>query len=369
MSFTRFAIRLFFITALVLFGCYLYTIYSAVCQKAVMTLATGKRYVVHPDLLVSSGLGKGDIGALAKAAHYSLVNPEHKKAYEASLSDTDLVVGIVMPDGTTCAYARSLLLWHQVINDRLSSHTLLVALCPFTDTITCFSSSFYEQAVYFGVSGMVYLGSLVMYDRDTQSLWSAVDGRALVGPMSGFKLDQLPCLLMSWGQWRSAHPETLLVTGSDDMSDYTVDPYCKLYMHAEHNLYGTLFCDDRLSPQTPVVGVVIDDKAVAYPVEKICALGCVHDVVQETPILVTTYGLLYEPKACPIAVFDRRVQGKALYFVDNKGRNEDTSTRSFWDVSGCAYEGPLKGTELKRLPVTCTTWFTWSLFYPNTRIY
>lgn len=369
MSFTRFAIRLFFIIACVLFGCYLYTIYCAVCQKAVMTLATGKRYVVHPDLLVSSGLGKGDIGTLAKAAHYSLVNPEQKKAHEASLPDTDLVVGIVMPDGATCAYARSLLLWHQIINDTLFDHALLIALCPFTDTITCFSSSLYEQAVYFGVSGMVYLGSLVMYDRDTQSLWSAVDGRALVGPMSGFKLDQRPCLSMPWGQWRAAHPNTLLVMGSDDMSDYAVDPYCKLYMHAEHNLYGTLFCDDRLLPQTPVVGVVVDDKAVAYPVEKICALGCVHDVVQETPVLVTTCGQLYVPGAYPIAVFDRLVQGRALYFVDNKGRNEDTSTRSFWNPCGYAYEGPLTGTQLKRLPVTCTTWFTWSLFYPNTRIY
>lgn len=369
MSFTRFALRLFALTTTVIGCCYLYSIYCAIAQTTVMTLATGKRYVVHPDLLVSSGLGKGTIGTSEKAAHYALINPEHIVAHKAPLSDQDLVVGIATSDGSACAYARSLLLWHQVINDTVGNNHIVVTLCPFTDTATCFATLLHGDTMYFGVSGMVYLGSLVLYDRATNSSWSSVDGRALVGPMSGFTLGQIPLVIMTWQQWRSLYPQTSVVAACDDMTDYTFDPYCKLYMHPDYNLYGTLFCDDRLLAQTPIMGVAIDGKAVAYPVEKIGAVRSMQDVIGEIPVLVTGCGFTYSKGAYPIAVFDRRIRNKTGYFIDNHGHLEDTHTRSLWDYQGYAYHGPLKGTQLKRIPATCTTWFTWSLFYPTTRIY
>lgn len=370
MSLTSFGVR-FFILSATLFMCwYLYTIYGALSQTAVMTLSTGKRYVVHPDLLVSSGVGKGEIGTSATYTHHSLVNPEHKTALMApSPDDADLVIGIALPDGSACAYSRSLLLWHQVINDTVGNTRIVITVCPFTDTATCFVASLHGDVIYFGVSGMLYVGSLVIYDRATHSSWSAVEGRALVGPMSGFKLEQLAVMVVPWQQWRSLYPDTSVVSGGDDGTDYTFDPYCKLYMHPEHNLYGTLFSDHRLAAKTPVVGVVVGNTTVAYCVEKICSLGHIQDVINGVPVLVTSCGLPWQEGAYPVVVFDRRVNGSKLSFVVKDGHFEDTQTHSVWNNQGYAYKGPLTGTSLKRLPVTCTTWFTWSLFYPNTRIY
>lgn len=41
-----------------------------------------------------------------------------------------------------------------------------------------------------GVSGALYRDSLVMYDRETGSYWSQIDGKALRGPLTGKKLSR-----------------------------------------------------------------------------------------------------------------------------------------------------------------------------------
>ena len=46
----------------------------------------------------------------------------------------------------------------------------------------------------FGVSGKLYKAALVMYDRQTESLWSQLKGEAIAGPMTGAKLAVLPSL-------------------------------------------------------------------------------------------------------------------------------------------------------------------------------
>ena len=44
----------------------------------------------------------------------------------------------------------------------------------------------------FGVSGKLIMNVLVMYDRQTKSLWSQLLGKAVQGPLKGTELDFLP---------------------------------------------------------------------------------------------------------------------------------------------------------------------------------
>ncbi len=39
-----------------------------------------------------------------------------------------------------------------------------------------------EQTLTFGVSGLLFRDGLVMFDRETDTLWTHVDGQAAVGP-------------------------------------------------------------------------------------------------------------------------------------------------------------------------------------------
>jgi len=61
-------------------------------------------------------------------------------------------------------------------------------------------------ALAFGVSGLLYRDALVMYDRETNTLWSHVDGRALDGPLLGETLEPVPAIHATWTQWNALYP-------------------------------------------------------------------------------------------------------------------------------------------------------------------
>ena len=50
----------------------------------------------------------------------------------------------------------------------------------------------------FGVSGLLYKSNVLMYDKETESLWSQVKNQAVTGPMTGAKLKVLPSSLTAW---------------------------------------------------------------------------------------------------------------------------------------------------------------------------
>ena len=52
-----------------------------------------------------------------------------------------------------------------------------------------------------------------MYDRTTNTLWRQFVGEPAVGALagSGIKLEVLPVVLTTWGDWLTAHPDTTVV--------------------------------------------------------------------------------------------------------------------------------------------------------------
>jgi hypothetical protein len=52
----------------------------------------------------------------------------------------------------------------------------------------------------------LYNGVVTIHDRDTESVWLQVSGQAVKGPLTGKKLQTLPLLDTTWGQWKKLHP-------------------------------------------------------------------------------------------------------------------------------------------------------------------
>jgi len=59
-----------------------------------------------------------------------------------------------------------------------------------------------------GVSGRLMKRNLVMWDQETDSLWSQIRGEALYGKAKGEKLDMLPAVFVGFGTWKKLHPKT-----------------------------------------------------------------------------------------------------------------------------------------------------------------
>ena len=78
----------------------------------------------------------------------------------------------------------------------------------------------------FSVSGALYKRNLLLYDRQTESLWSQLLSEAVSGPLAGTRLSVLPAENTTWGAWKTTHPRTLalsFVTGY--RRNYQLDPY------------------------------------------------------------------------------------------------------------------------------------------------
>jgi hypothetical protein len=87
-----------------------------------------------------------------------------------------------------------------------------------------------DEVLTFGVSGMLYKANVLMYDRQTESLWSQARRAAVTGAMTGAELEVLPSTLTSWRKWRQKHPQTeVLSLDTGYKRNYRQDPYADYY--------------------------------------------------------------------------------------------------------------------------------------------
>lgn len=221
------------------------------------------------------------------------------------------------------------------------------------------------QELTFGVSGKLIMNVLVMFDRETNTLWSQLLGEAVEGQLKGTKLEFVPAVHMKWAEWKGQHPDTIaLVKGYP--ASYT--SYSRYYTNNDAGVLGETIFDDRLRTKQVVIGVVINGEAVAYPFFEIGREETlVNDEIGGEPVLV-----VLDMDGSSGIVFSRRSQdGEALTFSLIEGLIfTDEETGSTWDGrTGSAIDGSLAGTQLERIKSTKSFWFSWKDFYPETRVY
>jgi len=67
--------------------------------------------------------------------------------------------------------------------------------------------------------------NLLVVDRETSSVWSQLDNRAISGPMKGTPLTVVPSMQATWKFWRAKHPDTrvMVVEGKKGRPYYYSD--------------------------------------------------------------------------------------------------------------------------------------------------
>ncbi len=221
------------------------------------------------------------------------------------------------------------------------------------------------KTLTFGVSGKLIRNSLVMFDRETGTLWSHLSGEALDGPLFGQHLRQLLSEQTTWGRWRAEHPKTLML--DVDPSDVRFDPYQTYYGAPDAGVVGRKRADDRLPVKEKVIGVRLGGEVKAYSFTALARDRVVNDTVGGVPVVVVFDGLTFSG-----AVYRRDPGGKLVTFIPGTSALSmgDEETGSTWDgLSGRAMTGADAGMELEQVPITYSFWFGWADFYPNTELY
>ncbi len=221
------------------------------------------------------------------------------------------------------------------------------------------------KTLTFGVSGKLIRNSLVMFDRETGTLWSHLTGEALDGPLVGNHLKQVLAEQTTWGRWRAERPQTLML--DVDPSDVRFDPYQTYYGAPDPGVVGRKRADDRLPVKEKVIGVRLNGEVKAYSFTALARDRVVNDTVGGVPLVVVFDGLTFSG-----AVYRSDPGGSLLTFVPGPTSlsMRDKETESTWDgLSGKATTGTDAGMELEQVPITYSFWFGWVDFYPNTGVY
>ncbi len=170
------------------------------------------------DKVLSGGPPKDGIPAL----HY----PEFTSIPEASPLITDHGFGIALGEAPAKFYPYNIMVWHEIANDMVDSIPVVVTFCPLCGSAMVFDRRVGGTELQFGVSGLLYQSNLLMYDNATESLWSQVLGEAVVGESTGAKLMLLPSSVLTYAEFKKAHPDGLVLsTATGHARDYGFSPY------------------------------------------------------------------------------------------------------------------------------------------------
>jgi len=202
----------------------------------------------------------------------ALDSPPFVVAEGAPWPDDTWVIGVA--EGTQArAYPLEILIWHELVNDRLGGRPLLVSYCPLCGTALVFDRRLGDEERRFGVSGLLYQSDLLMFDRESESLWSQVSAHAVTGPARGRRLTLVRSRLVHWADWKRTHPETTVLsrqTGHDRR--YGETPY--LDYATSDRLMFPVRRDGRYHPKMRTLGLRHSDgRARGYPLVELQRAG------------------------------------------------------------------------------------------------
>ncbi|MBS1270692.1 MAG: hypothetical protein MAG794_01658 [Gammaproteobacteria bacterium] len=253
-------------------------------------------------------------------------NPRFVSPGEAGfLAPEDRVMAMVRK-GVAKAYPIKILNYHEIVNDRFAGEAVVVSYCPLCGTGMAFSSEIDGRDASFGVSGLLYNSDVLLYDRETESLWSQITQKAVSGPLVGTELKHLAASHTTWRDWRERHPDTLVLSTQTGYNrDYSRTPYAG-YEDSGRIWFPVANRDKRYHPKELVIGLDLDGQVKAYPFAELSQ----HDT--------------------PFA--DRVADREITIQFDPENR-----TGRIFDAEG------------DEIPTVIAFWFAWAAFHPDTAVF
>ena len=337
-------------------------LYSGVDRRMAGFFSPGAKALIRLDEI--------DWGGVTVDGIPPLDHPRVVPAVEAGwLKDGHRVFGIVV-NGEARAYPQQILGWHELARDRLGGIELTVVYCTLCGTVVPYGSVAGGRQHVLGTSGLLYRSNKLMYDRDTMSLWSTVEGRPVLGPLagSGLELPAYPVVTTTWGEWRARHPRTTVLsreTGHD--RDYAEGAAYRDYFATDRLMFGVPRADDRLKNKDEVLAVVLRPRGAGAESER-KALAISVAFLKRSPVHSLTFA------GHALVVLTSRAGANRIYRSEGVTLVRMTSDATVLDAQGRAWtigEDQLAlgdGETLSRVPARRAFWFGWHAQFPDTEL-
>jgi hypothetical protein len=242
------------------------------------------------------------------------------------LKPDDRILGVYR-NGVAKAYAVRILNYHEIVNDTFGDDRVVITFCPLCGTGMAFEAVVAGVDRTFGVSGLLYNSDMLLYDRQSMSLWSQISKKAINGPLKGKQLRHIPTSNTTWADWLQRYPATLVLSTKTGYSrNYNVSPYPG-YTISDQIMFPVSATAARYHPKELVVGLEINQHFKAYPFVELAMSGTdrLSDVVGNVKVQV---------------IYD--AQNRSARVLDSDGRE---------------------------LPSVISYWFAWIAFHPESEVF
>jgi hypothetical protein len=199
-----------------------------------------------------------------------------------------------------------------------------------------------------------------MYDHETKSFWSTLQGAPVVGALVGkdISLKQRYVVTTTWGQWKKRHPDTTVLSlDTGHRRDYGEGVAYKNYFATDELMFKVPGQDKRLLNKDSVVALRDENSQLAISAKFLAKNRVYSDKLSDQDFVVLTNG----------AGANRVYDSEGTVFKSYDGENiatDDTGTK--WTVNESELTAGTKS--LSRLPAHRVFWFGWSSQFPDTRL-
>jgi hypothetical protein len=253
--------------------------FDTTSAEVIKYLEDGTPYLVHPDRIRGGGPPKDGIPSIDLPRFVSVEDADEW------INDDELGIAIIHKK-VKRFYPFQILVYHEIVNENIEGTPLLITYCPLCGSGIVFEREINDEPVEFGTSGKLYNSNLVMYDRKTDTYWSQIGGKAILGELTGEELELFPADVTTWGEWKNAHPDSqVLSRKTGTIRSYGTDPYGDYY--ESRRLYFPVDKEDNsIHPKAVVYGIEIKGVHKAYLEEDIKELKSFEDTVNGVDLVI-----------------------------------------------------------------------------------
>lgn len=275
----------------------------------------------------------------------SIDDPQFVSASQARLDPGDLVIGF-HHGGQARAYPQKILVHHEIVNDRVGDLAVAITYCPLTAT----AQGFERGGTTLGVSGRLLNSNLVMYDRESGTLFSQIAATGLRGDHQGRSLVEVNLIWTTWERWRAKHPDTrVLSERTGHLRNYTRDPYGSYnplggYYLQQGTIFPLLHTSRSHQDKEMVVGARTTDGSAYFVMADLA-----RERIQRT--------------AHFLAVYDAELDTGHIYLIAGEPPDLRPWTDGTYEVAGERY--PPDALPLEAAVSVEAFFFAWNAFYPQ----
>ncbi len=312
---------------------------------------------IRPEEIVFGGVKKDGIPALR--------NPTFVSATQAAFMTPGEKVFGVSIRGDHRAYPLRILDWHEMANDVVGGQTVSLAYCTLCGSGILYGTTLGPGETYtFGSSGLLYRSNKLMYDHQTNTLWSQLTGEPVMGPLvgKGKRLPILPLTLTTWSEWKGRHPDTMVLSlDTGYQRDYRPGAAYGEYFASPDTMFPVWKRSATLKQKDWIWVLDVQGVKKAYPMRALVKSPVLNDSVKQAGVVIVT-----DPESEAVRAYASHGR---QFRQGASGTLVDTRSGETFRIDEDALAAADGSIRLPRLPGHAAYWFSWYAFYPGAEVY